>query len=707
MKNQLRILMPLLFLLPLFFACQAGQQEVSSEAELTPTLPTPTETPLPTPTATPTPEPVYSYYTNGDEVNAITVDNEGNLWAATNGGVVRWGLETGISTLFNRADGLPTNIIYNIFADDNGSIWAIASQAYYLGGTAVQYQNGEWISQPDACENPDDLAYTFTEAEDGLWIGCSYSVTFYDGQTWTHYTEADGLLGPSFREIYIEPEGRVWVGSGSGINWFEDDVWSSKKIGADELLVRREDLETCVNSITRAPNGAMWFGTGMGGARYVNGTWSYFTYKDGLLGELKDIEFDRAGMPWSFEGGLIYYYKYNHWFYFNLDELSYINLMIRSPEGGLWFGTRETGAMYLTSPDWILIDRASEALASDEVVDIITLEDGTTLFAHPEAGISRVNLEEMTLRTYQLNTGVPAETISTILPNPDGTLWALARGGNLYLFDGQQWENYSERNVPALGRALRTVSAILTAPDGTLWIGSGTSSSAQYFNDVQIASWDGEEWTPYTVEDGLFDGSIKAMANGPDGTIVAVNSAFSGPDGYSIFMNGSWQSFTEEDGFPIENPNSVVVDKERTIWIGSYNDGLLRIDQSGFKIFTAEDGLPGEYIYTLFVDSQGCLWVGTDQGLAYYDYSSWRIYTEEDGLAKNIVTNISQAPDGVLWVGTSAGASRFDGTTWQTLTSADGLGTTGIGPISAALDGTLWFATSENGLTRFGPPLEP
>ena len=56
-----------------------------------------------TPSNTPTP-PVFApsewvTYTNSDRIYAMAFDGEGMLWAATNGGIVKWNLERNCSDL--------------------------------------------------------------------------------------------------------------------------------------------------------------------------------------------------------------------------------------------------------------------------------------------------------------------------------------------------------------------------------------------------------------------------------------------------------------------------------------------------------------------------------------------------------------------------------------------------------------------------------
>ncbi|MBN1267212.1 MAG: hypothetical protein JXA25_17100 [Anaerolineales bacterium] len=554
-----------LLLLTIIFLTACGS--AANKATPTPTEPPATNTPIPTPTATPTPEPVFSYYMNADDVNDLTVDEAGQVWAATNGGIIQWNLNSGDFSHFHRGSGLPQNAVYDIAYTSDGSIWAIAGGPTPL----LRFRQGEWIAYSTEDNLLNHGPRVLHPTEGGLWIGCTYSVAYFDLdlETFTNYTKEDGLEGTGFGPFLIEPDGKVWVGSSTAVNWLEDGTWNSKFIGATYVDIGQlkglvDDFEAKVLSITRAPDGSIWFGTEKGGARYANGTWSYFTSQQGiyLSKELWDIEFDARGTAWGVQHGSgLYHYQYGRWWWEEIPSVHYIHFIEPDPLGNLWFGTREYGVLYLDDPDitWYTVE--TSGLASDEIAAILPLEDGTTLVAHPDAGISRINREESTLRTYQVGGGVPSRTISEILTASDGTLWVDAMG--LYTFDGTAWQDYANRNIPVLGKALSSVYSMLLGPDDTLWIGLYTSSYGDYRNDKLIAAWDGESWTTYTTEDGLFEGDCTALDFAPDGTLWAlINKQFIGSDltGVAWMQDGQWSTYTSEDGFPSEKPRDLVVD---------------------------------------------------------------------------------------------------------------------------------------------------
>jgi ligand-binding sensor domain-containing protein len=90
------------------------------------------------------------------------------------------------------------------------------------------------------------------------------------------------------------------------------------------------------------------------------------------------------------------------------------------------------------------------------------------------------------------------------------------------------------------------------------------------------------------------------------------------------------------------------------LWIGTFGDGIYRIDHEKYEKITDEDGLPSNYISSLTQSGDGMLWVDTSPYTPYYDHS-------EDG---RLV--------------------KFDGQQWQKINGG------GFYKLSASADGSLW-----------------
>ena len=83
--------------------------------------------------------PEWINYTNGHEVNSVVIDGD-NIWAGTNGGLVKLNKTTGEITFYNKANsGLPDNDVRSLAIDGSGNKWI----GTYDGGLA-KFDGKNW-----------------------------------------------------------------------------------------------------------------------------------------------------------------------------------------------------------------------------------------------------------------------------------------------------------------------------------------------------------------------------------------------------------------------------------------------------------------------------------------------------------------------------------------------------------------------------------
>lgn len=110
---------------------------------------------------------------------------------------------------------------------------------------------------------------------------------------------------------------------------------------------------------------------------------------------------------------------------------------------------------------------------------------------------------------------------------------------------------------------------------------------------------------------------------------------------------------------------AIVASKDSTLWIASYDDGLIGY-RNGQVVaaITTREGLTSNICRTLDIKNND-LWVGTDKGLNKIDLEKpgYRIthYTYNDGLGSNMINTV-YADSSVVYVGTPAGLTYFDQT---------------------------------------------
>lgn len=113
-----------------------------------------------------------------------------------------------------------------------------------------------------------------------------------------------------------------------------------------------------------------------------------------------------------------------------------------------------------------------------------------------------------------------------------------------------------------------------------------------------------------------------------------------------------------------DNITAIAQDHKGSLWFGSYNGGLSRLDpgSSGFHNYTHDpdraDSITQNAIWNIYTDSQGTLWIATDHGgLARYkpqtdgfEYVRHQAYNP-NSLSSNQIRTLFEDRQGNLWVG--------------------------------------------------------
>jgi len=114
------------------------------------------------------------------------------------------------------------------------------------------------------------------------------------------------------------------------------------------------------------------------------------------------------------------------------------------------------------------------------------------------------------------------------------------------------------------------------------------------------------------------------------------------------------------------NATTVLETGPEAVWLGTVGGGLLKVNpaEGSYVSFTTEDGLPGNIVRSLTVDQQGSMWIATTQGIAWMDLATETIRTFSPAVAPPIYEFYPNAalvePDGKLLFGGNGGILRID-----------------------------------------------
>jgi signal transduction histidine kinase/ligand-binding sensor domain-containing protein len=204
-------------------------------------------------------------------VTAIHQDRQGRLWFGTQAGLVGW--NGNAWEWLTTREGLSSDLVRAIADDAEGNVWIGTT-----GGGLNRLRDGKFTAfrkQPEGLPG-DDVSCLLVDREGVLWIGALGRglVRFTDGK-WTRYTTGEGLVSNSIGYLLEDDHGDLWLGSNAGLmripkralNEFargESTVIACRAYGKADGLPTREGTFGSQPAAGRTADGHLWFPTTLG-----------------------------------------------------------------------------------------------------------------------------------------------------------------------------------------------------------------------------------------------------------------------------------------------------------------------------------------------------------------------------------------------------------------------------------------------------------
>jgi ligand-binding sensor domain-containing protein len=216
----------------------------------------------------------------------------------------------------------------------------------------------------------------------GVWFGTE-TATFFDGVTWTTYNADDGLTGTSVQAITADAQSRIWLGTNSGLS-----IWT--------------------------------------GEAFFN-----LTSSNGLPSE--DIT------------------------------------ALQTDGNAVWIGTRGGGLLRFEENQLQLFNRNNSNLPGDIIYALALNGTGELLIASDQ-GLARYAGSDLII--YD---DLAGEAIIALASAPSGEIWVATALNELLSFNGVEWTPAPTDQLPA-----QAITTLLFDTEGTLWIGTAQGGLARY-----------------------------------------------------------------------------------------------------------------------------------------------------------------------------------------------------------------------------------
>ena len=544
------------------------------------------------------------------------------LWFGTDNGIARF---DGVWTMFGPEDGLPKGSVQALLLDKNGNLLAATS-----GGVA-KWSDGKWVLEPIEITGGDAF-FALTQSYDGsLWAGGESGLFTKDLDTGAWH-QVDTPVTP-VEKLAVDAVGNVWLASENQLFKFQNNVWEPVpltvadqsledtitaliadgdgtiwigtsgsgllQIKDEEITWYREEegLPTDIQAILPSLDGTIWVGTNGGGvAKLQNGQWQVLSVTDGLASDfVSAILEDSDGVMWFGTFAGISRYDEHTWRQWHLEQeapQSIISTLSVAPDGRLWVGTDGEGLHVFDGNTW-----QKHPVETGFIETSFVDTDGDVWLGSDQDGLLLVGDGD---KVSQKSPAVLAgNVIVDVAQTPDGAMWFATFKNGLSRWDGDQWQHFYVDDG-LISDALRS---LYVDKQGRLWVGTAHGVSVL----------DNGAWRNFTDGSGLESVEITDIAEAADGSMWFATWG----DGVARWSDSEWTHYNTGDGLLAPHVSTIWADPAGPLWFGTVS-GLSVFDGEVWQNFGAANGIEIGRIYAMTPAVGGGMYLGTARGVVRF-----------------------------------------------------------------------------------------
>jgi len=357
----------------------------------------------------------------------------------------------------------------------------------------------------------------------------------YNGESFTHYNDKDGLSDNNINSIFEDSHGNLLFGTeygGVSIYDAESIAHYTEKEGLNDRRVQ---------SMLEDHRGNLWFSTWGGGAsRYDGKTIASYTEEEGLCNQV-------------------------------------VQSILEDSHGNIWFGTDGAGVIKYNGLTFTHFT-VETGLSSNTIVSILEDSYGNLWFGTSRGGVNR--FDGLTFTHFTELEGLSNNHVRSILEDSQGNIWFGTYGGGVSRYDGHTFMHFTEKE----GLSSNVVWSIMEDSHGNIWFGTFGGGVCKY---------NGRTFTHYTEKEGLSNNIVQSILEDRNGNIwisteMGLNTLVSIPDDFDEeFNQARIYTYGKLDGLKGMDfiLNSALIDSGNRIWWGSSTSAVM-LDMNKFKVPT-------------------------------------------------------------------------------------------------------------------------
>ncbi|MEQ9286008.1 MAG: two-component regulator propeller domain-containing protein [Cyclobacteriaceae bacterium] len=610
-------------------------------------------------------------------------------------------------------NGLAQNDVRDIYQDHLGYIWIATYDGLnrYDGYSIKTYRKE--LGNPNSLRSS-LIGHIQEDSLGNLWVGTDdegLSMYHRDTDSFLHFRNTlenpDLISDNHITRLMIDKSGYIWAGTPSGLNKVTMD-YERHSISNQIFKHDPEDYGSIIsNRITclyQDKLGNIWIGSQEGLSRYYdtrhNDKEQFIHYNSGFLRQLSSIQETSKGLLISA----------NSLYLLPFAEVNKTNPSFRELSGV----------------------RARRILVSNDETLWAATNNGIQIYSWDQGALGKVAQFNHQLGN---NASLSSDVVTCLSVDKSGIIWAGTDGGgvNIYKPNKKNFRHFS-RTEDEASITYNKIRAIFEDSDENLWIGTMGGKGLNFLSNETGKKYENGFERIKTIQGNTGHGTVYAIAEYKTEieNLILLGCGYPARFKYGTTDNVKKGEFFQGDEYiqatgPVF---TILVDKDKNIWLGTYQYGLLRyrIKPDGKVIkadtFLLDENNPGSIssniIRSLAQDHDGNIWIGTGNGVCKLPGNQLNeevpkftkyFHNEKDrySISHNYILPIHVTSKGQIWIGTLGGGLnkviRGEGSTkdhFLSYTTLDGLPNNVIKSIVEDDSGYLWCA-SNMGLTRFSP----
>ncbi len=362
-----------------------------------------------------------------------------------------------------RAAGEGDDELLGLAADGPNGFLAVHRGGYLRRRTA-----GRWAPYERGIGALADVRAALRDAVGDLWVGTGQGLLLVreSSRLWGGVPHGFPSLRDRVNALAESRDGALWAGTSDGIDIFERDGRVRHLVEAGGVPLRT------ITAIARDSSGDMWVGSGStleGALRWDGREWKHFTARDGLgAAHVHRIVVSRTGAIWFLGIGDATMAPAGDPGAFVLDSGRFRRVgpedglpsgrvydFAEAPDGTRWFGTAG-GLSRLRAGVWThwreRRGRTATRVFRGTPIRVFTLDldsTGTPWFGDSNGDFpyGLGTIEADTLRFFNMNDGLLANSVQSVRVGPDGAIWVGTTNGLSAYRDGAWFKLGTDRGL--------------------------------------------------------------------------------------------------------------------------------------------------------------------------------------------------------------------------------------------------------------------